>query len=106
MPASVGHRACVVHVRADGAAVFVSGGGQDLIWVHAGSLDRRIVGAVMRAAGAVLVGLLILTGGLVLRSSAQAAIHTVAEVLSVGGAVVAVIGLSQLVMRFVASRDE
>ncbi len=55
---------------------------------------------------AVLVGLLILAGGLVLRSSAAAATQTVAEVLAFGGAVIAVIGTWQLVTRFMESRDQ
>jgi hypothetical protein len=74
--------------------------------VHTGALGRRIVGLVTRALVAVLVGLLILGGGLVLRRSAEAATQTVAEVLAFGGAVIAVIGLWQLVTRFLESRDQ
>ena len=55
---------------------------------------------------AVLVGLLVLAGGLVLRRSAAAATQTVAEVLAFGGAVIAVIGAWQLVTRFMESRDQ
>ena len=64
------------------------------------------MGRVTRALVAVLVGLLILTGGLVLRSSSAAATQTVAEVLAFGGAVIAVIGAWQLVTRFMESRDQ
>ena len=60
----------------------------------------------MRAAGAVLAGLLILAGGFVHRQTAAAATQTVGEVLASGGAVVAAIGLWQLGVRFVESRDE
>lgn len=62
--------------------------------------------SVTRALVAVLVGLVILAGGLVLRHSSEAATQTVAEVLAFGGAVIAVIGLSQLVTRFVQSRED
>ena len=80
-------------------------GVKDLVRVHTGSLSRRIVVPVIRALWAVLVGLLILVGGLVLRRSPEAATQTVAEVLSFGGVVIAVIGAWQLVARFVESRD-
>lgn len=60
----------------------------------------------MRALGAVVVGLFILAGGLVLRHSTEAATQTVAEVLAFGGAVIAVIGAWQLVTRFLESRDQ
>jgi len=64
------------------------------------------VSDVMRALGAVVVGLFILAGGLVLRHSTEAATQTVAEVLAFGGAVIAVIGAWQLVTRFLESRDQ
>jgi len=64
------------------------------------------VSDVMRALGAVVVGLFIRAGGLVLRHSTEAATQTVAEVLAFGGAVIAVIGAWQLVTRFLESRDQ